>query len=188
MSLRKLVIGLTGLGLLAVVMVGQLPSQEQERPRRGARGEDRPRMGREEMQTRTLERIKTSLQLGEAEWKAVEPKLKKVMTLSDQSRRGMRFRGRGEAGGRGPAAEGRGPGQGEGARARELTDVEKCANELRTVVGDEAAKPKQIKAKLTALREARAKAKKELQKAQQELIKSLDARQEAQLVLMGTVE
>lgn len=69
-----------------------------------------------------------------------------------------------------------------------LTPVGKVTEELRKVLENKDAKSEEIKAKLTALREAREKAKKELAKAQQELRTGLTARQEAQLVLMGWLD
>ena len=50
------------------------------------------------------------------------------------------------------------------------------------------AKRKEIKSKLTVLRKAREKAKRELAKAQKELSELLTVRQEAQLVLMGLLD
>ncbi len=68
---------------------------------------------------------------------------------------------------------------------RDQSQVGKSTEELRTVLENKDAKPDEIKAKLTALREAREKAKEELAKAQQGLRQGLNLRQEAQLVLMG---
>jgi septation ring formation regulator EzrA len=68
------------------------------------------------------------------------------------------------------------------------TPVAKITEELRTALENKEAKPEEIKAKLTALREAKEKAKQELLKAQKELTKGLAPRQEAQLVLMGILD
>jgi hypothetical protein len=93
------------------------------------------------------------------------------MTLNMQSRsRGMM----GMFGGRG----GRG-----GSPDRELTGVAKVTDELRTLL-EGSPSADQIKAKLTALRQAREKSKQELAKAQQSLKQVLSLKQEAQLVLM----
>ncbi len=66
--------------------------------------------------------------------------------------------------------------------------IGKSTEELRKVLDNKDAKSDEIKAKLTALREAREKTKQELAKAQQELRGGLNVRQEAQLVLMGLLD
>ena len=71
---------------------------------------------------------------------------------------------------------------------RERTPIEKATEELQAALEDEGTTPEQIKERLTAYREAREEARKELAKAQEELREVLTLRQEAQLVLMGTLE
>jgi len=66
-----------------------------------------------------------------------------------------------------------------------MTPVEKAQEQLRTTLENQSASPDEIKKNLTALREAREKAKQELAAAQQELRQILTVRQEAQLVMMG---
>jgi len=133
------------------------------------------------MNERQMARIKETLQPTDQEWTALEPKVTKVLTLSRQTG-GMG--GMGMFGGMGMSS--RRP----GAQGPEtpLTPVGKVTEELRKVLENKEAKSEEIKAKLTALREAREKAKQELAKAQQDLRKGLTARQEAQLVLMGMLD
>jgi len=189
---RKVVLGCMAAFVTVALLVGQLVSQEpqeQQGERRSA-GTERPARQRwdpEQMQKMMAERLKETLNVGDEEWKAVEPKLMKVLRLSRQAGAGgMGMRGFGMLfRGQGPGGERRGqrPDEGEGARAQ--TDVEKASEALQKTLDNKEAKPEEIKKNLTALREAREKAKQELAKAQQELCKELTARQEAQLVLMG---
>jgi flagellar motor protein MotB len=130
----------------------------------------------ERMQTRTKERLGVT----DEEWKVLQPKIQKVQTLRRQSGGGGGFRGMaGRRGGRGGEAR---------PAARQLSDVQKKAQELRTLLAKEDAKAGQIKEKLAALRKAREKAKKDLAAARKELREVVTVRQEAQLVLMGLLE
>jgi hypothetical protein len=122
---------------------------------------------------RQIGRIKEELQPTDAEWKTLEPKITNVLTLTRQTGGMGMGMGMRRAGGQGPGMP------------RDQSQVGKCTEELRTLLDNKDAKPDEIKAKLTALREAREKAKVELAKAQQELRQGLSLRQEAQLVLMG---
>jgi len=119
----------------------------------------------------------------------------KVMTLRRQASGGggmaRAFMGRRGQGGRpdGPPA-----GQ-EGNRRRprgpfggEPTAVDTAGQALQTTLQNTAATPDEIKAKLTALRAAREKAKQELAVAQKQLKEVLTLRQEAQLVMMGMLD
>jgi chromosome segregation ATPase len=63
--------------------------------------------------------------------------------------------------------------------------VSKASDALQTTLENTSATPEEIKAKLTALRTAREKARQELATAQKELREVLSLRQEAQMVLMG---
>jgi len=132
------------------------------------------------MRQRWMERIKENLQATDDEWKVIQPRLEKVMTLSRQTT-GLRMMG-GRRGGERPG------GPGPAMSSAEVSPVQKAASELESVLANKEAKPAEIKAKLDALREARQKAKKELSEAQASLKEILTARQEAQLVLMGLLE
>jgi hypothetical protein len=176
--------------LVSVVLAGMLLAQPPERPEAGKRGpRGGRRMDREQMRARMVERLKEQLGAKDEEWKVMEPRLQKVMDLSRQVDRPGRgaFFGRGGRRGAGQDAgtekrPGRGP---EGAPGRETTAVEKASDELQKVLDSESAKADEIKAKLTALREAREKAKQDLAKAQQDLKQILTVKQEAKLVLAG---
>ena len=175
--------------LVGVVLTGLSLSQQApgQAPRQGSgqRGQRRfdPNMPRdpEQMQRmmteRQMARIKESLQPTDAEWKTLEPKVTKVLTLSRQTgAMGMGF-GVGtfrRSGGQGPETP--------------QTPVAKATEELRTTLENKEAKAEEIKAKLTALRDIRNKAKQELLAAQKDLAKGLNPRQEAQLVMMGILD
>jgi hypothetical protein len=143
-----------------------------------------------QMRQMMTQRMKEQLGVDDEAWKVMEPRLMKVMELNRQTaggpgRGGMFFGGRrgqdGNQNDRGPRdrqnAQGRPPEQ--------QTAVDKAAEQLRTTLDNQSAAPEEIKKQLTALRDAREKAKLELATAQQELRQILTLRQEAQLVMMG---
>jgi uncharacterized protein (DUF3084 family) len=66
--------------------------------------------------------------------------------------------------------------------------VEKAQDQLRTVLDNTASTPEQIRAALTTVRKEREAAKQKLAAAQQELRKVVTIRQEAILVMMGTLD
>ncbi len=148
-----------------------------------------------QMRQRMMERMKEQLGADDQAWKVMEPRLTKVMELNRQANAGGRgmmfgFGGRGGRGGpggpggdQGPQADrrGRGP-QGE------QTALDKAMAQLRTTLENQSATPEEIKTQLTAVRQAREKAKQELAVAQQDLKKILTVRQEAMLVEMGMLE
>lgn len=123
------------------------------------------------------QRQKEALGVTDDEWKVLQPKIEKVRTLAMQARAGVFMGGRG----------GRGGGQG-GGDAAATSDAEKKAQALNTALENKDTKPEEIAAKLKELRAARKKAAEELAKAQAELRELLTPRQEAYLVLRGTLE
>ena len=208
MSKGKVIFGLAAC-ILAMLLVSQSFSAAGGEGGQGGRGarpggegaqpSDRgpvdrnPEQMRARMQEMMNQRMKEQLGItGDDEWKVIQPRLQKVQDLSRQVSPGGRmgtFGGRGMVGG--PGGRGQGPGQGPGPDARgttpdrELSTVEKAAQELQDLLATEAPKADDIKAKLTAYRTAREKAKTDLAKAQEELKQAVTIRQEAALVLMG---
>lgn len=171
---------------------------------RGGRGQRPQREGAgqmqrdpAQMQRMMTERMKVQLGAGDEEWKVIQPRLQKVMNLRRQvnvpGRGMMMYGGMGGGGGRGQAGGAGGRNQAGGQRTRpgtgqpqrEQSAVGKATQELQEVLRSETTKPEQIKAKLTALRTAKEKAKKDLATAQKELKKNLTVKQEAILVLSG---
>ena len=125
-----------------------------------------------------LDRIKEQLGASDDEWKVLSPKIEKVMDVQRNSFAGFGgFRGRGGGGG-----------GGGGADNQPQTPVAKASADLRTTLENKDAPADDIKTKLAALREAREKARAELQAAQKELKEVLTQRQEAVLVTNGMLE
>lgn len=126
------------------------------------------------------QRYQEALGVSGAEWAAIEP-LVTAVTEKQRAATGGRggFGGFGGRGGRGSGGGGAGGGRGGGEPVPEVEALEKAIED-----GDAAA----IKSKLAALRLMRKKAAVELQTARENLRKVLSAKQEAQLVLMGTLD
>ena len=134
------------------------------------------------MQQRYIEHIKEDLKAGDDGWAVLQPRLEKVMTLSRDTRaRGMRGMMSGRRRRPGGNAQGNAAPQPQSA-------MQKAQQALQETLENEAATAEGIKAKLTALRTAREKAKQELATAQQSLRELLTQRQEAQFVLMAILD
>ncbi len=156
----------------------------------------RPQRDPAQMQRMMYERMKEQLGATDEQWKDIQPRLQKVMTLSRQVSapgRGMMLGGPGAFAGRRQPGTGRTRGPDTGQRTRpgtvqdqpQQTAVGKATAELRELLRSEEATADQIKAKLTALRTAKEKAQKELAAAQKALKEKLNVKQEAFLVLSG---
>ena len=159
MRTRNVVVAAVVVGMLAVFGIGYAFAQ-----RPGGQGNAQQRM---------MDRMKENLGAGDEDWKLLQPRLEKVMTLSRELS-GARMFGNRPRGGEQPAAP--------------QSDLVKARQDLQTTLENKDAAPDVIKAKLTALREAREKAKQELTKAQDSLREILTVRQEAVLVMNGTIE
>ncbi len=165
-------------------------------------GGDRGNFDPAQMRQRMMENMKQQLGADDEAWKVIEPRLTKVMELSRDTmnmRRGGMF-GFGGRGGMGPGGPGGPQGdqqrgqqnrqQGDrprfpGMENREPSAVEKATETLNTTLEDQSASAETIKTQLTALRQAREKAKQDLAVAQQDLRQILTLRQEALLVVSG---
>ena len=120
-----------------------------------------------------MDNIKQSLGATDEEWTVLQPKVQKVMDLNGALMAG-RFGGRGRRGGAAPDAQ-----------STPLTDSTKA---LTDALDNKDADPKDIAAKLAAVRDARERVKADLVKAQADLKEVLTPRQEARLVLMGMLD
>ena len=181
---RKRMVVMLALGALLTLGTSAQVWAQQDRGDRGNRPDRRGRFDPSRMQAMFLERLKTTLNPTEDEWTVIKPRLEKVMTLSMQNRmRGMRFGRGGRRGGPG----GEGPADANDA-ARQMSPLEAASEALRTTLENEKSTAEDIKAKLTALREAREKAREELAQARESLREILTQRQEAQLVLMDFLD
>lgn len=150
---------------------------------RGGFGDRNPEEMRRMIEERIAERMKEQLEITDEEWKVLQPRMRKVMELTQQTR-GPGGRGPGGPGGMFGRPGGPRPG-GDGNQGQPQNEVQKANDALRSLLDGENPSAEGIKAKLTALRNAREKAKQELTKAQQELRQLLTLKQEARLVLMG---
>jgi hypothetical protein len=161
-------------GMLSAVAPSAFAQQEGGNRQRG---NFNPEEFRAQMETRMKER----LGVNDDEWKVIQPKLEKVTTAQRAARSGGGFGGRrGGPGGGGDANR--------GGSDQPPSAVAKASTELNTTLDNKDASADEINAKLAALREARAKAKTDLEAAQKELKEVLTARQEAVFVSMGTLE
>jgi hypothetical protein len=131
---------------------------------------------------RRMNQIKEQLGASDDEWKVISPKVEKVMTAQRETFGGGGGFGRGGFGG-----GGRGPGGGGGDQAP-TTALGKAAQDLRTTLEDKNAAPETIAKKLSAMREAREKARKDVADAQKDLKEILTQRQEAVLVINGMLD
>lgn len=162
--------------LMGLVCVGTAISQDASQPARGGRGGG-PRLSPEERRAQMEQQLKTDLGVKDDEWTALQPKIEKVMTAQRDSRGG------GFGGGRG------GPGGPGGPNANQpQSDVAVKSADLAKVLENKDAQAPQIKAALDAYRQARTKARDELEKAQKELKELLTPRQEAVLVSRGMLD
>jgi ElaB/YqjD/DUF883 family membrane-anchored ribosome-binding protein len=148
------------------------PNQPPPAPQGRQRGNFDPQQFRQRME----ERLKEQLQVNDDEWKALQPKIEKVMEAQ-----------RDASGGRGMFRGGRRGGQDQPNNGP-TSPVQDKARELQTVLESKDSKPEQIKSALSAYREARATARANLTKAQDELRELLTTRQESVLVMMGMLE
>ena len=140
--------------------------------------------GRGNFQQAMNDRLKTELGMSDDEFKAVQPKIEAVMTAARSTRGGNRGgpgggRTRGGNNGGTPAVDPNAPAP---------TATQTASDELTKTLANKDASPDEIKNKLTAVREARVKAKDALVKLQSELKELLTARQEAVLVNSGVLE
>jgi hypothetical protein len=181
----SLLVGAMGVGAFGQAQPGGNGNPPGQPGQGGRRGNFDPAQFRQQR----MDRLKEALGATDDEMAALGPKIEKVMQLQrDASGGGMRgmFGRRGGQGG--PGGNGGPGGPPGGASTANESPVRQKAAELRTLLEDKDAKPDDIKAKLDALRQARAQAKQDLAAAQQELKGLLTQRQEAVLVEMGTLE
>ena len=131
----------------------------------------------QQFRQRMEDRLKADLGVTDDEWKALQPRVEKVMELQRASFvRGFGRRGRGGNGGD--------PNQ----SLAPSTPVQAKAQDLQKVLDNKDAKPEEIKAALQALRDVRTQAREDLTKAQSDLRDLLTTRQESVLVMAGLLE
>jgi hypothetical protein len=131
-----------------------------------------------QMQQRILDNIKTQLGSSDDEFQALQPYVLKVLQL--QMAGAMSRFGGMRMGGQSLSSilnAGQPP-----------TELQTASAELQAAIDDSTTPPGVIESKLAALRAARAKAKDDLNFAQDNLRQLLTERQEAQLVVMGLLQ
>jgi len=162
--------------LLALCMSDAIAGERGQRGERGERGEGGRRFDPEAMRTRMNEFYKQRLGVTDEEWQVIQPRFQKVQELTQQlqGRRGFGGRTRPQ-----PNAEGEQP---------EVPAIEQARQKLEELLGQENPPAAEVKAALTAYREAKEAVKEELAEAQEELRELLTVQQEAQMVLMGLLE
>jgi hypothetical protein len=137
-----------------------------------------------QFQQRMMDRMKETLGASDEDWKALGPKVQKVMTLAQEARGGMGMAMMGR-GGRG----GRGGGDAAATPAPEpTTETGKTSQALSKLLDNKDSKPEDIKTALQAFRDAKVKAEVALEAAQKDLKAVLTVRQEALLVLRGMLK
>ena len=163
-----------------------LPSLTFAQNRQGGGGFDPSRFREQRMND-----LKDQLAATPEEWTVIQPKLDKVMTAQFASfagrmggMRGSSTRGGSDRGGD-QANRDRGT---RGAGFGSDSPIAKAATELRDAVEKKDTPQEEIATKLKTLREARAKAKADLEAAQKDLQSVLTPRQEAVLVANNVLE
>jgi hypothetical protein len=173
---RFLTISILSLSILPAAGWAQAPAA----PAEGTRG--RPSAANiEEFRKRMEDGIKTALKATDEEWTVLKPLIENVTTKQREARTssfgsfgGSRGGGTNPGGSTGGSETPR-PGQAEAAA-------------LKDALASDATSVEDVKAKLTALRNARKNSQAALAQAREELRKVLTVRQEAALVNMGLLE
>jgi hypothetical protein len=147
----------------------------------GGGGRQRGGFDPQQAQQFMMNRIKDALGAGDDEFAAIQPKLQTVMTLQNDVQ--PRMRGMFNRPGRPNNFGGGGPGA-----STQPSEVRTAMTDLQNTLNDQNASPDEIKSKLEAVRQARAKEKQDLVVAQQDLKSMLTQRQEAVLVVMGVLD
>lgn len=144
----------------------------------GGRGNFDPAQFRERMYARYKEQLGSN----DEEWKVLQPKLEKVL--------GAQRDNRSRSGGPDFGSRGGRPGSDRNANTTDQNQsaVSRASAELRAAIEDKSSSADTITAKVTALREAKEKAKADLAAAQKELRELLTARQEAVLISSGVLD
>ena len=146
----------------------------------------------EEMRREQAQRMRERLELSEEEYEAIEPMIDQVNQLARESMSagrnmfGGRDRGRGGPGGdRGRGSNPFGDQDNMSPQGKTLTEASEA---LRETLENTDASSDEVKSRLAALRKARASMQDALRQAREELREFVTPRQEATLVLQGTLD
>jgi hypothetical protein len=172
----------SGLTLILCLSASEVMAQNNQGGGRQRQGGGRQRQGNldpAQMQQRMLERYKERLEItDDAEWKALQPLVQKVLDARMAAASGARGMF-----GRGPRPGGD-AGQADQGQRRGLAATNPAAEALQKAI-DSKAPAAQVKLELVKYLEYRKAKQAELGKAQDELRKVLTSRQEAIAVLSG---
>jgi len=175
------------LGLMLTTAAAAVPARAQDGPPDFA-----------EMRQRMMDRMKEMVGASDDEWKAMQPKIEKIQSLQrDVYPRGGMMMGFGPGGPGGPGGGPPGgpgggfggPPPGFGPDAGPPSDVQQKLRDLREALQNKDISPDELKAKQQAYRDAKAAAKIQLAKAQDDLKELVTkAPQEAALLSMGILD
>lgn len=199
MSMKKVLMGLACLTIVALFATQSFSQQGGGQEPRGQRrggpagqqmegapaggpgqqmGQRDPAQMRQMIQERQIQRVRQALNPTDEQWAKIEPALKKVLNLNQQTNMAG-FPG--QAFGRGRQ------GAPEEQTADEQTPLAKARQELRAALNSGDAEA--VKSKLSAFRKAREETLKQLTDAKKELKAQLTTpQQEAELALMGYID
>ncbi|HZZ42472.1 MAG TPA: hypothetical protein VFE58_06015 [Tepidisphaeraceae bacterium] len=144
-----------------------------DRGNRGNRGNFDPSQFRQQM----MDRMKEQLGSSDDEWKVLEPRIDKVMTLQRDARGGSMFRGRSSD-----------RGGSDRQQSADQSAVQKAQADLKSALDDKSISADEIAKRLATYRQAKEQSKADLAKAQSDLKELLSQRQEAQLVMYGMLD
>lgn len=177
---RKATWLLAASALVGLAFIGQALSQDS----RPARGPFDPAAFRAQQ----AKQMQEALGATDEEFKALQPKIEKVQNLQRDVRGGGMF-GMGRGQGRRPrGGDQTQPTPTPAPDAPPQSETQKALAGLTKLLDNKDTKAEDIKTALTAYRDAKAKAKADLEKAQKELKELLTVRQEAVLVTRGLLE
>ena len=146
----------------------------------------------EEMRQRMMDRYQEVLEFDDAEWKAVRPLLEDVMAKQREATTGrfggMMMMGRRQQGGQQGARQGGQQGDRQNRRGFGGREPDAAMTALQETLESANPSASEIKSKLEAVRQSRAKKEAALAAAQKKLQACLTTEQEAKLVLAGMLK
>ena len=150
----------------------------------GAVGEKPKSMGKDE---KSLLVVKQVIGASDQEWPVLRPRVERVLGLLREANAGRDLRATKTKDAKKDAKRGDPPPD-AGAAPQATSPVEERSRDLLQAVGDQQVPVGEVRARIAAIRQARAKARADLAKAQEELRELLTVRQEAVLIVVGVLE
>jgi Spy/CpxP family protein refolding chaperone len=177
MSRRSVVVVVAGALLAPAFTFGQAANPNRP-PNGGGQSGHAGQVDPAKFEQAIYDAIKEKLDVTEAEWDAIQPKLETVRQAQANTRSG--------------AGMGIASAQGGVARAQSGANVDTplghAMSDLRTALDEKDASVEDLVKKMAAVREAREKAREELKKAEEDLKTSITPRQQAILITLGQLE